>query len=138
MKKPLNIAVIYNSPKNKNSKKIAKKIHNHFKNCEVFNSLQDPDLSFFDFIFFIIPNVGDEEIPLEMENYLCSIETINKKYFLCELGNFFGFEYKGCKGIVIQILNKLNWQLISEISIDSVPKIDIKKVNKWIEHSARL
>lgn len=87
----------------------------------------------FDFIFIITPNTGDEEIPQAMEDYLCSLKTKNKKYFLCELGNYFGLEYKGCKSIIFKILKDLNWKKKSTISLDSVPKINNKELKKWIK-----
>jgi flavodoxin len=133
MKKTPSIAIIYNSFKNKNSKKIAKKIFYKIKKCKIITAESNEKLDNFDFIFFIVPNVGDEELPEPIESYLLSLKTKNKKYFLCELGNYFGFEYKGCKNIVFNFLDSLGWEKQSEISLDSVPSIDKKNLKKWIK-----
>jgi flavodoxin len=132
MKTP-KVAIIYNSRNNKNSKKIAKKIFSEIKNSAVFTVENIKDLKNFDFIIFIIPNIGDEEIPEPFESYLYTLETKNKKYFLCELGNYFGLDYKGCKDIVFKLLGNLEWEKQLETSLDSLPKIDKNCLRKWIK-----
>lgn len=113
---------------------VCKKIKSKIKDCQIYVVSQTPKcLKKFDFIFFICPNTGDEELPEDLENYLFNLKTKNKNYFLCELGNYLGFEYYGCKKIVISILKKLKWKLRSVVAIDSIYSIDEKKLNEWIE-----
>lgn len=132
MNKSPKIAIIYNSLKNKNSKKVAKKIFNKIENCAVLTANNKKNLHIFDFIFFIIPNIGDEELPEPFESYLLSINIKSKKYFICELGNYFGLDYNGCKKIATSILDKLKWRLMSDLSLDSAPEVDDKELKKWI------
>ena len=131
MKSP-KISILYNSLKNKNSKKVAEKISKIIKNCKIHTAENnDLNLKKTDFLFFIVSNRGDEELPHFMENYFFELNEKNKKYFICELGNYFGFEYNGCKKIAIDVLNNLKWQLLSDLSVDSVPEIDCKMLIKW-------
>ncbi len=69
-----------------------------------------------------------------MEDYLFNLKVKNKKYLVCELGNYFGFEnYCGCKKIVFKILDSLGWEKISDISLDSLPNLDTIRLEKWLE-----
>ncbi len=103
-----------------------------FKNCKIYTATDKRiELIKIDFLFFIVSNIGDEELPHYIEDYLFNLNEKNKKYFICELGNYFGFEYDGCKKIAINILDNLGWQLLSDLSLDSMPKIDYKTLIKW-------
>jgi flavodoxin len=140
MKKTPNIAIIYNSLKNKNSKKIAKKIAKKIKNCIIYTAEDHHyvNLEKFNFLFFIISNTGDEELPCFIEDYFYKLNQKNKKYFICELGNYFGLEYKGCKKIAVSILIKLNWKLLSDVSLDSVPDLDYKNLYNWLKNCKKI
>ena len=103
-------------------------------NCLVVAAEDNPILTEFDTILFVIPNVGDEELPPLIEDYLLNLIDLNKKYMICELGNYFGFEnYCGCKKIASKILDSLNWEKISDVSIDSLPKLDEESLFKWLD-----
>ena len=92
------------------------------------------DLSQYDTFIFILSNVGDEELPPEMEEFLFKLKLKKKSYFVCELGNYFGFEdYCGCKKELFKIMDQLEWKLISDVSIDSLPKLDKVKLDQWVE-----
>jgi len=88
----------------------------------------------FETVIIVVSNTGDEELPQPMEDYLFSLKTTNKKYIICELGNYFGLDYKGCKSIVFKILEKLNWEKISDASVDSFPKLDNESLDKWMSN----
>lgn len=80
-------------------------------------------------------NVGDEELPQPMEDYLFNLKQFNKKYLVCELGNYFGFEnYCGSKKVACQILDSLGWIKISEVSLDSLPKLDLISLEIWLNN----
>lgn len=105
---------------------------NYFK-CDVIAAINNPKIKKYKTIIFVVSNVGDEELCQPMEDFVCNIKTKNKKFLICELGNYFGFEdYAGCKKIVIKILENLNWEKISDISLDSLPKLDLQSLNSWI------
>ena len=85
-------------------------------------------------MLFVVSNVGDEELCQPMEDYIYNIKLKSKKFLVCELGNYFGFEnYVGCKKIVISLLEKLKWQKLSDISIDSLPNLDLESLYNWIK-----
>jgi flavodoxin len=93
-----------------------------------------PNLESYSFFVFVFSNRGDEELTEVYENFIVNLQTLDKKYFLCELGNYFGFEYDffGCKKILEFLLKKLGWQEVLSISIDSTPVIDFEKLEGWI------
>jgi len=125
------IAVLHNK-KNGNNYKIAKIIKNYFK-CDTIAAEDNPSIEKYDIIIFIVSNIGDEELCQPMEDYICSIKLKNKSFLICELGNYFGFEeYIGCKKIVEKLLEELKWKKISDISLDSLPVIDLNSLEKWI------
>lgn len=92
-----------------------------------------PDISFYSSCIFVFSNRGDEELTEAFENYILSLKLYGKNYFLCELGNYFGFEYDyfGSRKIMQFLLDKLSWNEISSVSIDSTPKLDEEKLEAW-------
>jgi len=93
-----------------------------------------PDLDAFDTIIIVMPIVGDEELHPAVEDYLLNrMHTWPKRYCICELGNFLGLKYEGCRKIVEQILNQAGWQQLSCISVDSLPKLDSHTLERWID-----
>lgn len=126
--------VILHNNKKGNNFLVAKILAEHF-NCEILAAEDSPSLYQFDSIIIIVSNVGDEEISQPMEDYLASLTIKNKKYMVCELGNYFGFEnYEGCKKIVFKILDSLGWKKISDISLDSLPFVDELNLKKWMNY----
>jgi flavodoxin len=100
--------------------------------CEAVSVAKVPCIESYEPIVFVVPNIGDEELPQPMEDYLFHMKTRGKKYYICELGNYFGFEnYNGCKKVAIKLLAKLDWIKISDVSIDSMPKLDISSLESW-------
>ena len=71
-----------------------------------------------------------------MEDYLFSLNHRNKTYFVCELGNYFGMDnYFGCKRVVFQILDRLGWSRVSDVSLDSMPELDVHGLYLWIDYA---
>lgn len=96
------------------------------------NVSNNPDLEKYSGVLIVCPTYGDEEVPLEMEDYLINLKTKNKKYAICELGNLFGHESEfGPLKIIEHELNKRNWQKINSISLDSVPDVDWESLKIW-------
>jgi len=124
--------LILHNNKTGNNALVAKFLSKHFK-CPCFTVEENPCISKFKIILFIIPNKGDEELPDAMEEYICKIKERNKKYIICELGNYFGLEnYCGCKKVAFKLLDKLEWEKISDISIDSLPNLNFSQVEEWV------
>jgi len=124
--------VILHNNKKGNNYLVAKTLAKHF-NCETVAAEDNPCLLQFDNIIIVVSNTGDEEISQPMEDYLSALTVKNKKYSVCELGNYFGFEsYAGCKKVVSKILDALGWEKISDVSLDSLPTLDEDSLEKWI------
>lgn len=128
---------MYNSKDNKNSKKVAKEIKKRIERCHLFEA-KNANLKKFQFIFIIAPNVGDEEIPENIENYIIKTKTQNKNYFLCELGNYLGLDYKGCGDNIQEILKIKKWEMKSKILLDSFPEPRMKEIAKWIKECKKI
>ncbi len=101
--------------------------------CLSFVIRDAPDVSLYSPIILVIPNTGDEELPQQVEDYLCGLAVRGKPYHLCELGSYFGLdEYQGCKLVVTRLLADLGWRQLSVVSIDSFPTIDMRHLREWI------
>lgn len=122
--------VLYYS-KGGNSLKVAK-----FFNLPLIDVKTNPNLEKYNCLIIVCPTYGDEELPFEMEDFLINLKTFNKKYAVCELGNRFGHEGEegfGAAVIIEYLLDKLNWQKIDRISLDSIPDIDWENLQKWTD-----
>ena len=101
--------------------------------CPLLAAEDDPPLNGLDDIIIVLSNTGDEEMPQPMEDFLASMVVRGKRYVVCELGNYFGFEnYSGCKKEVFKIAQALEWKLLSDVSIDSYPAVDEESLQRWI------
>lgn len=105
--------------------------------CETAAAEDNPNIDWHDFIVFVVANRGDEELPQAMEDFLFGYLPLGKKYAVCELGNYFGYERDnfGCKRIVTDLLSGLGWTLVSEVSVDSLPELDVPTLEAWLEDS---
>lgn len=112
-------------------------IHGHAKKAssffsyQVFNINEKIDYNADTFVI-ICPTYGDEELPLEMEDFLLNLQIRNKNYYICELGNLFEQEEFGAAPIIRYCLSKLGWVELGSISIDSTPVLDVVKLKSWI------
>ena len=126
--------IIYNNIGGVNHK-VSKTLSNKLK-IQAFSVSETRliNLEHYNNFIFVCPNIGDEEIPNEFENFFINLNINNRFYSLCELGNYFGYEqdYFGCRLIIEKLLNNLHWKEILNISIDSFPKLDNAMLNKWI------
>ena len=87
-----------------------------------------------DVVLFLCPTYGDEELPHDMEDFLLSMTEKNRKYVVCELGNYYGYDdfQFGASTIIEGCLNNLGWQkFYSSYSMDSLPTIDWEPFLKW-------
>lgn len=87
-----------------------------------------------DIVVFVCPTYGDEELPHNMEDFLQALEVKDKKYVICELGNYYGFENFefGAAKIIEWELNRRGWKkFFPSFSLDSLPEIDWEPWEKW-------
>lgn len=109
----------------------SKKVAQRFGECHDAEThpLLDEDV-----ILFICPTYGDEELPLTMENFLCSIIDTEKMFVICELGNYYGYDdfNFGALRIIESHLENLGWrEFFPSISLDSMPSIDWETFENW-------
>jgi flavodoxin len=127
----LSIVVLHN--KNRGNNQFVAGVIAEYLGCDKVAAEDDPCIADYDIVVVVVPNAGDEELPQPMEDYLFVLTATNKKYLVCELGNLFGFEsYGGCKKVVFKILDALGWQLISDVSLDSLPTLDRESLDEWL------
>lgn len=130
--------LVLHNHKNGNNYLVAKKLAAQF-GCQVAAAEDNPSLKEHNTILVVVPNVGDEELPQPMEDYLFKLTDRNKKYAICELGNYFGLEnYCGCKKVVFHLLDKLGWHRLADISLDSMPTLDEEGLDRWATANAAL
>lgn len=90
----------------------------------------------FDILLMVIATYGDQELLDVVERFLTSRngELKGKKYSVCELGNYYGyddFEF-GAKQIAEFQLSRLGNTLFCQgASADSLPKLDGRAIKAW-------
>jgi flavodoxin len=108
-----------------------------FEDIEIQNvSKLSSHLGFWDFFIFLCPTCGDEELPLEMEDFFQSVILTDKLFTICEFGNYVGLDELewGPRRIITSHLLKLGWkEAVDGVSIDSVPDVDWDALNHWKE-----
>jgi flavodoxin len=123
----MKIQIIYCSVKNKTTL-----VANYFDNA--LNIKVNPIIDC-DLLIILCPTYGDEELPLEMEDYLLNIKINNLKYFtICELGNYYGYEdFTFGAGIILKkYFEELGFEeFYYMLSLDSIPKIDWNCFERW-------
>ena len=132
---PIDDVIIIYSHKYGSNQTVAENI-SHIFGVKCVCVLDQPDLADYAIIIVIASNFGDEELHPNLEDFLSKQTITNKKYIVCELGNYFGYERDcfGCKKIVRNICKSLNWEEINDISIDSFPNFDDRTFNFWISN----
>ena len=92
------------------------------------------ELPEFNRIIIICPTYGDEELPWEMESFLLNLKIANKDYAICEVGNYFGYDWSefGAATIIKHELTKRSWHLIFPVlTLDATPKVDWGCLKNW-------
>jgi flavodoxin len=120
--------IIYDSKKG-HSKTIAESVGIPCVNVNCY-----PDLKLYRKVIFVCPTYGDEELPEEMEKFIVNLKVTNKKFTICELGNYYGYDDPefGAAKIIRYHLFKLQWQeFMKQLSLDSLPKINWSIFNQW-------
>ncbi len=98
------------------------------------NVTDNPDLSFHQKIILLSPVYGDEELSLEMEDYLHALPPSSKDYAICEVGNYYGYESRefGTIPIIRSLVEPLGWKEFHQpLSLDSLPRINWLAWNQW-------
>jgi flavodoxin len=89
----------------------------------------------YDVFLFFCPTYGNEELQQDMERFIIDfrLDMSRKYYAICELGNYYGYEADfGAMKIIRHHLEKLcGRELVSPLSMDSLPKKDWKAFATW-------
>ena len=109
---------------------------------DVFNVKDSPpleQLSGYDIFLFFSPTYGDEELQTDMEAFILqfSLDLTGKCFAVCELGNYHGYDSYtlGAMPILRHYLFKLGGtELCQPLSLDSLPRVNWKHLNRWGEH----
>jgi flavodoxin len=87
------------------------------------------------FLFFT-PTWGDAELHPEMEDFLVSLRLRRRRFAICELGNYYGYEEVGfgAAAILRAGLEALEWEpAFPTLSLDSLPRVDWPALAGWLE-----
>ena len=132
----MKIALIY-ATKHNHTKKVIDNIKVSFM-FDVFNvkNLVESSIIDYDIYLWFCPTYGDAELPLDMEDFINTLTLKHKKFIICELGNYYGYDdYQfGSLKIIQNNLTALGWcEAMGGLSLDSLPKIDWSSYYLWCE-----
>lgn len=116
-------------------KRLAEMVQFSF-DCFDVRSLKDSSsLDRYEVFLFFCPTYGNEELQPDMERFIINFRLAmsGKQYAICELGNYYGYETDfGAMKIIRYHLEKLcGKELVSPLSMDSLPKKDWKAFATW-------
>lgn len=131
----MKIALIY-ATKHNHTKKVIDNIQVSFS-FDVFNVKNlTESIAEYDLFFWFCPTYGDAELPLDMEDFLQKLTIRDKRFIICELGNYYGYDdYQfGALKIIKNHLITLGWREDMEgFSLDSLPKVNWNSYYSWCE-----
>lgn len=85
-------------------------------------------------LIILCPTYGDEELPPEMEKWITNAQVAEKRFAICELGNYYGYDdYTfGAAKIIRHQLLSLGWkEFFRPLSLDSLPSIEWDDLHQW-------
>ncbi len=134
--------IIYSAPnKTGSSAKIANKVYFHLnENALLFNiseTKMEIEMTNYKVLIFIVATYGDQELHDSYEEFMIAKGNFNSshKFSICEIGNYYGyddFELGGGRIVKTHIENLQAKEILPMYSIDSLPLIDDRKLNKWL------
>ncbi len=91
-----------------------------------------------DVILFLVATYGDQELQLDMEEFMLSIqgEMMGRKFLVIEIGNYYGYDdYAfGAGGIMNDLLLKLQAiKAYKGLSMDTTPLHDTRAFEKYVK-----
>jgi flavodoxin len=116
-------------------KTLAEKVTFSFDCFDVKSLTDTRSIDQYDVFLFFSPTYGNEELQQDMERFIVNfkLDMSRKYYAICELGNYYGYEADfGAMKIIRHHLEKLcGKELVSPLSMDSLPKKDWKAFATW-------
>lgn len=138
----MKIALLFSS-KHGRTRKVVQEAVSHFSfKPEVFEVTAAPAgeaLLVYDVLLIFTPTYGDEELHEDMETFLhgLTIDLTGKKFVLCELGNYGGYDdfAFGAVQIIRRRLLELHaTEFCSALSLDSFPRLNGGQLSRWVAH----
>lgn len=132
----MEIALIYATKHNHTKKVVDALVERATFKFYIYNVASPVILDQYDLILVFCPTYGDEELPLNMEDFLQTLTCKQKKFVICELGNYYGYDdYEfGAMKIIKHTLLNLEWtEFMQGLSLDSLPKINWDVFYNWCE-----
>ncbi len=113
--------------------RLKEKLNFYVEYRNVVESVDEAEFANYDLIIFLIATYGDQELQENIENFLISIkhDFTGKKFAICELGNYYGYDdFTFGSGFIVEnyLLEKNGSQLLPLASIDTLPLLDWKAV----------
>jgi flavodoxin len=138
----MKIALLYGSSHGRTRKAVNESLERLAIKPDVFNVKDEPlkgNLSDYDLLMFFCPTYGDEELQPDMEKFITnfSLDLTGKRFVICELGNYYGYEdfSFGAMPILKRHLIGLSAEeLCSPLSLDAMPRVEWGQLHRWIEY----
>jgi hypothetical protein len=117
-----------------NSAKVASHISNRAK-IPVLDFLFNPRLPVPNNLIIVTSNLGDEEVPEELERFLVKRGNEVRNWTIVEIGNYYGFDdfnFGAGNRIAMHFRDFENAkQVLIGVGIDSLPFIDLRTLDAW-------
>jgi flavodoxin len=134
------IALIYASERGLTRQVAGQIVQNLRHPTDLFEASAARDLEAFRTLILVAPTHGDAELHDDMESFLQRLTLRGRRYVLCELGNYYGYDEPGFGSVRIMRarLNALDWsEAFPSLSLDALPELDWPDLAAWIERLNR-
>lgn len=138
----MKVALLFSSKHGRTRKVVQEAVRQLSLKPEIFEVTAAPageGLLAYDVFLFFTPTYGDEELHEDMETFLRSltVDLTGKKFVLCELGNYGGYDdfAFGALQIIRRRLLELHaTEFCSPLSLDSFPRLNEDQLSRWVAH----
>lgn len=135
----MKVVIIYATVHGRTLKVVEKSIELLDFTIDKYNisQLTESLLDKYDLIIIFCPTYGDQELPTEMEFFLnrFSANLEKKKFLICELGNYYGYDdfSFGALHLIRKKFLALGCKELSpHLSLDSYPRVAWQQLKNWI------
>lgn len=109
---------------------------------DIFRAKEITDAAVFepyDLLLFCCPTYGDEELQVDMEDFLLRVELklAGKLFAICELGSYYGyddFSFGAMRVIRGRLLEAGGTEVCQPLSLDSFPKVNWDHLLTWVDY----
>jgi hypothetical protein len=117
-----------------NSAKVASHISNR-AGIPIFDFVSNPQLQVPENLIIVTSNLGDEEVPEELERFLVKRANEVRNWTIVEIGNYYGFDdfnFGAGNRIAMHFRGfESASQILTGVGIDSLPFIDFRTLDSW-------